>query len=147
VRRPRFAATLGAALRAFAGLLLFASLFTVWRLPPIANGDYFLIFWGPSLNVDLSLGFPDSEYQDAWERWRVLDLAMTALAAGLLCTTVIRSRALALALMAGNVATALCLLAGGFDFAIPGPYVATFALLLAIVALAPLLRGPRGPTL
>jgi len=144
MRRPRLIAGIATAARVVASLVLFASLFTVWRLP---NG-YFLIFWDPTgVHVDPSLGLDDSLYQDGWERWRGLDVALTVLAGALLCTTVVRARALAAVLTAGTVAATLCVTLSGFDSASPGPYVATAALLLAIVALAPLLRRPRSPTL
>jgi len=144
MRRPRLSGCIATVARVVAALVLFASLFTVWRLP---NG-YFLIFWDPtSVHVDPSLGLEDSHYQDGWERWRGLDVALTVLAGALLCTTVVRARALAAVLTAGAVAATLCVTLSGFSSVSPGPYVATAALVLAIVALAPLVRRRRAPTL
>ncbi len=146
MRGPRLSGGIATVARVVAALVLFASLFTVWRLP--SGNGYFLIFWGPtSVHVDPSLGLKDSLYQDGWERWRGLDVALTVLAGALLCTTVVRVRALAAVLTAGAVAATLCVTLSGFSSASPGPYVATAALLLAIVALAPLLRRRRAPTL
>lgn len=156
MRRPRLGAVLGATARVVAALLLIASLFSVWRLPTfesfgdVESGGYFLIFyptWPPDLGSVLNLGLGDDSFQDGWERWRLLDVALVALALGLVSTTVFRRRALAALMILGALAAGTCISLTGLDSGSPGPYIALAALALAIVALAPLLRRPRAPTL
>jgi len=158
--RPRPRAAIGPVARAVAALLLVASLFSVWRLP---GGSFTLLgldFGGPAVNF----GPSDELAQDGWERWGLLDLAFVALALGLLVTTTVHRRALAAVVACGTLTAAAYVLINGFDpparadtFAQtaaglqpgpgPGPYLALAALTFAILALAPLLRRPRAPTL
>lgn len=146
MRRPRLRAFIAPGARVVAALLLIASLFSVWRLPVIENGGYFLIFdlsagFDPGSFFDL--GFTDADFEDGWERWRLLDIAFIALALGLIATTFVRRRALAALVALGAIAAGICVALSGFNSISPGPYLAVVALTLAILALAPLLRRPR----
>lgn len=161
MRRPRLRAAIGPVARAAAALLLIGSLFAVWRLPggiSFSLGEDF----GLRRNVDFGLG--EEFVQDGWERWGLLDVALVVLALGLLVTTIVHRRALAVALVCGTLAAAAYLLISAFDrpersdlFAQtaaglqlrpgPGPYIALAALTLAILALVPLIRRPRASTL
>jgi hypothetical protein len=163
MRRPRLGAVFGGGLRVVAAILLVVSLFEVWWMP---YGYFFVLDFRGDLGFNLDLGIPDAATKDGWERWHALDIALAALAAGLLVVTAAPRRALAAVLMLVSLAAAACVALAGFNSPGvlsspgdpstvataeshapgPGPYLALGAL-LAIVALAPLLRRPRAPTL
>ncbi len=154
--RPRDA--IGPVARGVAALLLVASLFMVWRLP----GGFVVSLWDdPGVHPRIDLGLPN---ENGWERWRALDIALAVLACALLVTTIVRHRALAAAVGCGALATGAYVLLTAFgrpqrtDLFVqtssglqmragPGPYLALAALGLAVLALIPLLRAPRAPTL
>ncbi|HEV2785615.1 MAG TPA: hypothetical protein VGV67_04445, partial [Solirubrobacteraceae bacterium] len=117
--------------------------------------------WGPEGDVLVLFGDVDrlaaqGAYEDGFERWRVLDVALLALAAGLVGAATGRLPRVGLAVLGlASVAAAACVLIGVRDQlwvdegvaigAAKGPLVALFALAAAVAGLALLRPRERAP--
>ena len=114
---------------ALASAVLVFSLFIPWR----EQADDLILFGAVDRLPELS--------QTGWERWELLDIALVALAAGLMVWAARPNRILGMALGVAGLLVAGGIALNGFDGGVQfdpglGPFVAMGALGIAVAALA-----------